>query len=83
VLPYLVMLYLVAKPPHVEADVDRASLHRPTGCGWQTKGQSPLTDTVLLYLVAELLLKVSSPMPVHILLLSGKCTESLGRHCPI
>jgi hypothetical protein len=45
VLPCLAMLYLVAKPSHVRADVDglACSLHHPTACGWQTRGLCGLT----------------------------------------
>jgi hypothetical protein len=41
--------------------------------------QSPLIETIFLYLAAKLLLRVSSPTPVHTLLLLGKGTESLNR----
>jgi hypothetical protein len=84
-LPGLAMLYLAAKPPQVGADVDRASLSPALSCHllMADLGQSPLTDIVLLYLVTKLLLKVSPPTPVHILLLSGKGTESSGRRRPI
>jgi hypothetical protein len=48
VLPCLVMLYLVSKPSHVGVDVDglACSLHRPTACGWQTRGLCCLTGVV-------------------------------------
>jgi hypothetical protein len=39
-----------------------------------------LTDVVLLYLTAKLLLRVPPPLPIHTLLLSGKGTESPDRH---
>jgi hypothetical protein len=70
------MLYLAAKPSHMGAHVDRASLPPafPTACGWQTRVQSPLTNIVLLCLATKLLLRVSPPMSVHTLLLSDKCT---------
>jgi hypothetical protein len=72
-LSCLMMLYLVAKPSHMGFDVDRVSLHLhcPTAFGCQTRGQSPLTDIVLLYLAAKLLPRVMPPMPVHTLSLSG------------
>jgi hypothetical protein len=43
------MLYLVAKPSHVGADVDglACSLHRPTICYRQRGGQSFLTGATL------------------------------------
>jgi hypothetical protein len=73
------MLYLVAKPYHVGPmwTGPACRLHYPTSCGWQTRGQSPLTDTILHYFAAKLLLKVSLPTLVHTLLLSGKETKFL------
>jgi hypothetical protein len=43
----LTMLYLVAKPSHMEADLDGLAyyLHRPTVCSRQWGGQSFLTST--------------------------------------
>jgi hypothetical protein len=38
-----------------------------------------LTDVVLLYMTAKLLLMVPPHLPVHTLLLSSKGTESLDR----
>jgi hypothetical protein len=58
-------------------------LHRPTAYGWQTRGESSLTDIVLLYLAAKLLLKVSPSTSVHTLLQSGKGTKFLDRRCPV
>jgi hypothetical protein len=57
VLSGLVMLYLAAKPSHVGVMwIGLACrLHHPTACGWQTRVQSTLTDTVLLCLAAKLL----------------------------
>jgi hypothetical protein len=76
---------LVAKPSHVGANVTGPAchLHGPTAYGWQARGQSPLTDTALLYLVAKLLLGVPPPMSIHIPLLSDMGTKSLDRCCPI
>jgi hypothetical protein len=47
----LVMLYLDAKPSHMEPDVDELaySLHHPTICGWQTRGLCCLTGAVLFH----------------------------------
>jgi hypothetical protein len=79
------MLYLVAKASHVGADVDGLaySLHRPTACDCQTRGQRPLTDVAPIYLITKLLQKVLVPMPVHTLPLLGKGTESPDRHRPV
>jgi hypothetical protein len=58
-------------------------LHHPSTCGWQTRGHSPLTDTVLHYLATKLLQRMSPPTSVHTLLLSGKGIESFDGHCPV
>jgi hypothetical protein len=46
------MLYLVAKPSHVGADVDGLAytLHGPIACGWRTRGLCFLTDIVRSHL---------------------------------
>jgi hypothetical protein len=76
VLLGLMMLYLVAMPSHAGPIWTGPAYH----LRWQTRGQSPLTDIVLLYLAAKLVLKLSPPMLVDTLVLSGKGAESLDRH---
>jgi hypothetical protein len=54
VLPCLVMLYLVAKPFHVGADVDGLaySLHHPMVCSSERGGLCCLTGVVLSHRLA-------------------------------
>jgi hypothetical protein len=61
---------------------DRASMPPALSyCLWIADlEQSPLTDTVLFCLAAELLLRVLPSTPVHTLLLSNKGTESSYGH---
>jgi hypothetical protein len=62
-------LYLAAKPSHVRVDVDGLTcpLHHPTAYGCHTRAQSYLSDTVLLYLVAKLLLREPLPKQTRML----------------
>jgi hypothetical protein len=80
---HVVWFYLAANPSHVGVDMDGlvCPLHCPTAYGCQPKAQSLLSDTALLYLVINLLLRVSLPKRARTLQLSGWGTESLDRRC--
>jgi hypothetical protein len=54
-------------------------LHHPTTYGSQTRVQSSLFNTALLYFVTKLLLMGSLPKWAHILWLLGWGIESFGR----
>jgi hypothetical protein len=62
-------LYLSAKPSHMGVDVDGLAypLHHPTAYGCESRAQSPLSDTSLLYLVTKLLLMEPLPKLAHTL----------------
>jgi hypothetical protein len=75
-------LYLPAKPSYVGVNVDGLSYHlrSPTAYGCQTRAQSSLFGTVLLYLVVKLLLRGPLPKRARMLRPSGWDSESFDRH---